>query len=65
MLEDIDKVDEKIESMKDVVIITHSPLFNDASRIVADESTEDEQSSIQVDIEEESRLNEEINQADE
>lgn len=65
MLEHIDKVDEKIKSMKDIVIVTHSPLFNDASRIVTDESTEDEQSSIQVDIEEESRLNEEIDQANE
>lgn len=65
MLEYIDEVDEKIESMKDVVIVTHSPLLNDTSRIVTDESAEDKQSSVQVDIKQESRLNEDVDQANE
>lgn len=56
--EEVNEVNEKQEWVLDVILFSHSVLFNDESRIVADESTHGEEEEIDIDVKEEFGSNE-------
>lgn len=56
--EKVDEVNEKKERVLNVIFFAHSVLFDDQSRIVADESTNGEEEEVNVDVKQEFGSNE-------
>lgn len=48
--ENVDEIDEEKHSVPHIVVIAHSTLLQDDSSVVHDESTDDEESEIEMDL---------------
>jgi len=62
MAEYVDEIDEQENGVPHIIFIAHSALFQDDSRVVHDEPTDNEESKIEMDLIQQGGSDEKIDQ---